>query len=372
MKITYIANARLPTHKAHGLQIAKTCEALVHAGVKLTLVLPRRRNSITASITKHYHLTSPINSKKIWCLDYLQIHPHLFFYYLQSLTFYFSVFVYLLKHQSLTIYTRDWPTALFVPSLKNHRLAVELHQLPTTLIGRGLLRLALFRSTHIVTTNPLLSQDTQILTKKPIHTIPNAVDPSNYQLQTSPKTLRKLLKLPSDKFLCVYTGSLQSWKGISTLIQAAAYLPSTTVLVVVGGTKPQLNSFIQDAKPKNLIHIPYQPTNKIAKFQLAADALIIPNSQNLSFSSRYTSPIKLFEYFAAAKPIIASQVPAITQFAGSKVLYFEPDNPESLAKSITRLSSDKKLINKLSHYSKALSHKFTWKSRAQKITKLLS
>ena len=50
MKILYIANARIPTEKAHGIQIIKTCEAFVEFGHKVELVLPWRFNRIKENI----------------------------------------------------------------------------------------------------------------------------------------------------------------------------------------------------------------------------------------------------------------------------------------------------------------------------------
>ncbi len=47
MKILYIANIRLPTEKAHGIQIMKMCEAFAHAGAEVELP----RNSVDSSTT---------------------------------------------------------------------------------------------------------------------------------------------------------------------------------------------------------------------------------------------------------------------------------------------------------------------------------
>ena len=44
MKILYFANSRIPTEKAYGLQIMKTCEALAENGVSVDLILPTRKN----------------------------------------------------------------------------------------------------------------------------------------------------------------------------------------------------------------------------------------------------------------------------------------------------------------------------------------
>ena len=68
-KIIYITDARLPTEKAHGLQIMKTCEALVRAGNSLTLVTPRRRNSITTDLFSYYKITHSFPVRRLLTLD---------------------------------------------------------------------------------------------------------------------------------------------------------------------------------------------------------------------------------------------------------------------------------------------------------------
>ena len=46
MKLLYIANMRLPTEKAHGVQIVQNCEALAAAGAEVTLWAARRVNRL--------------------------------------------------------------------------------------------------------------------------------------------------------------------------------------------------------------------------------------------------------------------------------------------------------------------------------------
>ena len=54
MKILYLADIRLPTEKAHGAQIMKTCEALARAGHAVELVVPRRANAMRGADTFAY------------------------------------------------------------------------------------------------------------------------------------------------------------------------------------------------------------------------------------------------------------------------------------------------------------------------------
>ena len=54
MKILYLAFVRLPTERAHGLQIMKTCEAFAHAGAKVELVIPGRATAIAVDPFSYY------------------------------------------------------------------------------------------------------------------------------------------------------------------------------------------------------------------------------------------------------------------------------------------------------------------------------
>ena len=54
MKILYIATIRLPTEKAHGIQIMKTCEAFARIGHSVELVVPTRRNMLTDNPFDYY------------------------------------------------------------------------------------------------------------------------------------------------------------------------------------------------------------------------------------------------------------------------------------------------------------------------------
>ena len=56
MKLIYIANARIPTEKAHGIAIARSCEAFARAGVETELIVPRRRTPFQTDLFETYHV----------------------------------------------------------------------------------------------------------------------------------------------------------------------------------------------------------------------------------------------------------------------------------------------------------------------------
>ena len=68
MKILYLAAIRLPTEKAHGLQIVKTCEAFTKNGAEVELMVPTRQNSITKHTDAYYSVKTPFK------ITYLNAH----------------------------------------------------------------------------------------------------------------------------------------------------------------------------------------------------------------------------------------------------------------------------------------------------------
>src|SRR3989344_2435673 len=87
MKIYYIANARMPTEKAHGIQIAKMSEALRAAGADVTLVVPRRGSG--GSLKNVYNLAADIPVVRIPVIPYAQsflIGSASFFFFVHSVS----------------------------------------------------------------------------------------------------------------------------------------------------------------------------------------------------------------------------------------------------------------------------------------------
>ena len=56
MKLLYVAPIRLPTEKAHGIQIMETCAALSRAGAEVELVVPDRKTHIQEDAFQYYNI----------------------------------------------------------------------------------------------------------------------------------------------------------------------------------------------------------------------------------------------------------------------------------------------------------------------------
>jgi len=97
LKIIYVANARFPTGKAHGIQIAKMCEAFTALGAELELVVPERTRHDSSDIKTFYNLKHTFPVKKIWTLA---VAPATSFgFRLSSFFFGLSSFLYIFKNR---------------------------------------------------------------------------------------------------------------------------------------------------------------------------------------------------------------------------------------------------------------------------------
>ena len=177
-------------------------------------------------------------------------------------------------------------------------------------------------------------------------------------------------------FVVMYVGHMYHWKGVDTLVEAASKLSDNEQIWLVGGTPEELPRIEQLAKQLELtnIHLAgYVPYEDISTYMAAADVLVIPNSGDSDISRFYTSPIKLFEYMAAKRPIIASNLPSLRDIIehDETALLVQPDSPSSLAIAIQRLRSDLHLSSRLVDNATILVSKHTWSVRAKRILRFI-
>ena len=68
--LLYLANVRMPTDKAYGIQITKMCEAFANQGIAVTLLFPFRKNPITQNIFQYYDVKENFKVGKISAFDF--------------------------------------------------------------------------------------------------------------------------------------------------------------------------------------------------------------------------------------------------------------------------------------------------------------
>ncbi len=220
----------------------------------------------------------------------------------------------------------------------------EVHDMPRDLFDAVSLKILTFLKRYeIIAITNLLKEDLVNrfnLNAEKLVVLPDGVDIELFQIEKQENSLT--VEKDSSKPLIVYTGSLFPWKGVYTLIDAAKFSPDLEFWIV-GGYKNDIQ-LVRDAAQglENVKVWGYVTHDEIGNFLQCADVLVLPNSATYRMSERYTSPLKLFEYMASGKPIVASRLPSIEEILqdGRNGFLVEPDNAEALVEGIKRALSD--------------------------------
>jgi glycosyltransferase involved in cell wall biosynthesis len=342
MKIFYIANARIPTEKAHGVQIMKMCEAFANLNHEVVLIVPRRVSHIAGNAFVYYGLKPSFEIVYLPTLDLIRwsdLIPKLLSV-LQSWSFARAVRRYLGHHQSDLIYTRDELSARGFPP--GAPVFLEVHNISRT-IRRSVQPLAK-RLQRIVVISHGLREALERLgyPAEKIIVLPDGVDLKQFQITESKTHSRQQLGLPQDKQIIMYTGNFFAWKGVYVLAEAARSFADDYLFVLVGGSPHEMSAFKKYLgeklhQPGNIMLVGHISYDKIPQYLNAADVLVLPNSAKAEISSLYTSPLKLFEYLAIGRPIVAADLPSVREIVSkSQVEFTRPDDPVALAQAIRR------------------------------------
>jgi glycosyltransferase involved in cell wall biosynthesis len=178
--------------------------------------------------------------------------------------------------------------------------------------------------------------------------------------------------------LVAYAGHLYAWKGVDVLLEALARVPDARGLIV-GGHDAEPDSARVRALAERLGLVSrvtftglVEPA-RVADLLRSADVLVLPNPAS-AISTRYTSPLKLFEYIAAGRPIVASDLPSIREVVhdGTEALLVAPGDPDALARGIRRVLDDPALAARLASAASALAPHYTWARRAERLESLFA
>ncbi len=376
MKLLYIANARIPTEKAHGWHIVKMCQALAARGADVTLILPQRKNLIQEDLFSYYGI------KKIFKVHYLPIIDLVakgwFGYWITQLLFSWRLLRLNFNPRLDIVLTRDELSG-WLMSKRGFKVFYDMHGFPETWLA--LWKIAMRAMVGIICTNNWKMKQTQEFFKIPSSRMVlarNGFDPNEFSSPASREIARKQLGLPLEQPIALYAGHLYDWKGADTLARASAYLPRVS-LVFVGGTAQNVEEFKKrHAHCKNILVFGQRPHAQIPLFLAAANILVLPNSRqsanprHIPYSIYDTSPIKLFEYMASRRPIIASDLPSIREILDERTaIFFEPDNSESLSQKIGYLLSATDEAALMAERAFHAAQSYTWEKRAKIILEFM-
>jgi len=206
-----------------------------------------------------------------------------------------------------------------------------------------------------------------------VHVVPNGVNPDRFPETIAPKWL-----WPEEEklFTVGFVGSLKPWHGVSVLIDAFAQFQAgvASARLVIVGDGPEgraLRARVAELGLDSRI----QFTGTVAAEEVPAliaamDVAVAPYPASEDF---YFSPLKVYEYMAAARAVVTSRVGQLSKLIqdGENGLFCEPGNAADLAVQLGRLYSDAAWRTQLGQSARTtILSKYTWANVAKRVLTL--
>jgi glycosyltransferase involved in cell wall biosynthesis len=382
MKLFYIANARIPTEKAHGAQIMAMCEAFARLGLEVELVVPRRKNQIQEDAFDFYGIERLFKIKKVFSLNPPSILGlGLITLHSQNISFALGVFLNVLfnpnKYSADSIfYFRDrFSPWLLV--LLNRKVFIEFHAF------RNHFRTFKFLFPRlggmILITQKAKEEFINLgIKEEKIFIAPDGVNLNKFDIDISGEEARERTGLPINKKIIGYTGSFATMgedKGLNDIFSALKLLGEGIDFLAVGGSEKDIEKYRKIAVnmgiEEKIILLGHVNQSELAVYQKACDCLLMPFPA-MEHYIYYMSPLKMFEYMASKRPIIATNLLSIREVLNEKnAIIVEPDNPESLSLAIKNVLEDKDLSAKISERAFQEVKKYSWEKRVEGIMEFI-
>ncbi len=252
----------------------------------------------------------------------------------------------------------------------------------TTRFERAALRAeqATLRHAHLVVTvsEPLVAELlAHGLTPERVLWHPNGVDPDRFDPTAftgeALRGLRHRYGIADEAILVTFVGSFGNWHGAEVLARVAARTaqrqsPSLHFLFVGDGARsPQVGALLEGVEHATLAGA--VPADEIPIHLAASDVLVSPHVQNPDGSAFFGSPTKLFEYMAAGKAIVASDLDQISEvLAGDSAVLVRPGDEDDLLRGIDEVASDPARRETLGrHARERVIERYTWTHQVRAI-----
>ena len=371
-----IFHGRFPGEKAAALFTAKNAEAFAEEGFQVTVLAPRRLGRSPETPEKYYGVKETFRTVYLPIID-LFATPLLkwFAFYTSYILFsVFSLFYLLAKAKRNDILYSNESLPLLLASFFFKNTFYEVHDFPE----RSFLNRTLFsRVKGIVATNRWKRDElTRLFGLAPDKVLyePNAVDVEKFK-NADGNAIRRKLNISNETILIGYAGSLRTMemeKGISVLLEAVAELPTKYHLLVVGGSVEDISIYRNTTElwhiRDRVIFTGWVRHHAVQEYLAACSVLVAP-FPNTPHYNLYMSPMKVFEYMATGKPIVATKLRTIEEILDERsAVLVRPDDARALADGITKAVSGQIGLSAQA-FSRVNEH--TWQKRASRVTEFL-
>ena len=203
---------------------------------------------------------------------------------------------------------------------------------------------------------------------------PDGVDPAQFDSAPVRDEARQILNLPGDKPIVGHIGSLSPTNGVETLAGLVSRMPDVHFLMVGDrGRGGGLDYLKEAARASGNLTAPGNVNqSEVPTWLSACDILLLANRILPGFENRnalYTSPMKLFEYMASGRPIVASDLSILREVLDDDTAVLVPsEDIGAWTEAIKGLLRDPNRGETLGAAARLrATERYSWRSRARTI-----
>jgi len=368
MKILCIAASYVPSNTANSIQVVKATGALASLGHEVALLVPGNKSADWEQLKAHYGLQQTFKIR--WLSENLSFRRY---------DFALKAVQAAAQMKPDMVYT--WMLQAGVLALwRGLPVILELHDRVTGRMGPWLFR-QFWRSrtekrllTNTTALKKVLVADFVLADATDrILVAPNGVDLERYADLLEPEDARKVLGLPSG-LTVGYTGHFYAGRGMDLMLNLAKAIPELNFLWV-GGEPADVRAWKERLAGENVSNITltgFVDNAVLPRYQAASDILLMPYSTSIAGSGGgdtvdVASPMKMFEYLAARRAIITSDLPVIREVLNeTNAVFCPPDDAHAWEKALRLLLMDPSRREKLGKQVGLRARDYTWRARAER------
>ncbi len=365
MRILYISNSTIPSRTANSIHVMKMCQAFSHNGHEVILLAPDIKHKYESGINnifEFYGVKDNFKIKKLWYPNVIG----------GGLIYTLAIFFYLLLAKKFDLVYGRFLHGCYVATLLKNKVIFETHEI---IFRKRSHKITVFNNLIKSRNFKKLIVISQAL--KNIYLENKYLDNSSIQVAhdgaDEVEDFNNKIKLlgPKDHLKVGYVGHLYEGRGIEIIIECAKKINNMS-FHLVGGLEKDIaywESYIKQLKLSNVYFYGFVSPKETSRYRNSFDVVLAPYSKKVTIeghgdTSKFMSPIKIFEYMSHKKVIIASDLPVIREVLNEKnSILVNYENIELWINSLKNLKYSK---NK-DHLSKQALidfKKFTWKNRA--------
>ena len=372
-KMAYMTlNGAIPSRKANGVGVMNTCSEFAQRDLDVELILPRG------------HVGPPrrlLRGESIW--DFYSVPRNFRVSYLPCPKFGSSLTngvysVLAMSYAALKckdlIYSRHIELA-YVAALYGKMSVFESHnylkvsQRPILSDWIGMLRNPRRPVAMVVTTEAAArAYEAKGVPAERIRVAPNGVALKRFTFSGSKESMRKSIGLPIEKTVVGFSGHLYRGRGIERLLECAKLLDQVFFLIVGGEPADILRnkSFAQDLGLSNVKFAGFVPQANMPNYLFACDILVMPYTE-ATLTHNYMSPMKMFEYLATGRPIVATDFPVIREVLVDKrnSVLVPSNSADALAWGIKWIMEHPKDAKRLAEKARREAEQYSWENRVK-------